>query len=808
MSSHSSTFKVLIAGGGIAALTLANILESCGIDYLLLESHDAIAPPAGASIGLFSNGLRILDQLGCYEPLLKHVSSQATLYLQDKHGNQMIKIPGGLHHYRARHGYAAQFMDRQWVLQCLYDNLQYKDRILLKRKITRVNHLEKGVQVITENGEQFHGSILAGLDGVHSTVRREMFRIGNEAQPGTFDPKELDLLPCDYLCLYGIAMNVPGWTDGEVYTVTGEGCSKVVVFAPNNRTYFFYFKRLPQRIHDKDLTKITKEMEEEWAKKHFDDHITPDLTFGQVYSCRISSMLTPVHEYVLKKWFFGRIITLGDAAHKTSPKGGQGANGTIESVAEFANCLLSNRPPSGDLGELKTADFDRIFRQVQQKRHDRARYLVKDGQDRQALASFRYPLMSTIAFNIIPHAGEEAQLLSQSLPFANGPSLHHLPLVPRVKAVPFDDELPAKPLTNTLFTRVVYCAIMIFLMNVALQRQDFYTLVPPPAWMEWTSIDAQSIGNFTKFLTARSTQKTTGLLMVLYYMSQLISPTLIYTIEGHRSGNWPTPLALPTLFLGLMGWKGIAFAAPLYNICSMLMGYSVPTGRFIEPAAAKALIPALILTYVIPGFLWLQLLSPNKPPFITSMLLYVAPVVAAAWVTAARFFSWLRTPRTGRDKPRFDRYMGGDSPTIQSAYRFAFAIQATIHLAILLYSYQRGIFPLDILHQASFDARFSSKVMKSLATSGLNYDLLLGTGSWFLGNMYSIWELRRHGYITDRTVIRMAIRLLAGQLLVGPGATWTALCYWRERVLLNLSKQGEMSLVQSKEAAARRKHIL
>jgi hypothetical protein len=68
--SFPENFKVLIAGGGVAGLTLANMLEKFDIDYTILESHGEIAPPVGASIGLFPNGLRILDQIGCYEPIM------------------------------------------------------------------------------------------------------------------------------------------------------------------------------------------------------------------------------------------------------------------------------------------------------------------------------------------------------------------------------------------------------------------------------------------------------------------------------------------------------------------------------------------------------------------------------------------------------------------------------------------------------------------------------------------------------------------------------------------------------------------
>lgn len=64
-----AAFKVIIVGGSIAGLTLANILERYGIDYVVLEKHDDIAPQLGASLGLLPHGSRILDQLGIYAKL-------------------------------------------------------------------------------------------------------------------------------------------------------------------------------------------------------------------------------------------------------------------------------------------------------------------------------------------------------------------------------------------------------------------------------------------------------------------------------------------------------------------------------------------------------------------------------------------------------------------------------------------------------------------------------------------------------------------------------------------------------------------
>ncbi len=63
-------FRVVIAGGGLGGLTLANALERAGIDYVLLEARDVIDPAVGASMGIMPNGSRILDQLDCFDDIL------------------------------------------------------------------------------------------------------------------------------------------------------------------------------------------------------------------------------------------------------------------------------------------------------------------------------------------------------------------------------------------------------------------------------------------------------------------------------------------------------------------------------------------------------------------------------------------------------------------------------------------------------------------------------------------------------------------------------------------------------------------
>jgi 2-polyprenyl-6-methoxyphenol hydroxylase-like FAD-dependent oxidoreductase len=215
-----------------------------------------------------------------------------------------------------RHGYGLFFFDRQKLLQILYEHIQHKDRIHLRKKVTEVSFVEKGVEVTCSDGSVVSGTFLVGADGIHSQVRRSMHRLGHTLEPGYFDLDEEDKVPCYYACSFGIAQHVPNWPVGQQSMVTGKGQSQLVVSGPDNRVYWFLFEKLPEIKYGKDIPRYTKEDEAEFVKRNHNVAITPEVTFGQVFAKRLSSTLTPLHEVVYKKWFFKRVITLGDSVHK------------------------------------------------------------------------------------------------------------------------------------------------------------------------------------------------------------------------------------------------------------------------------------------------------------------------------------------------------------------------------------------------------------------------------------------------------------------------------------------------------------
>lgn len=69
-------------------------------------------------------------------------------------------------------------------------------------------------------------------------------------------------------------------------------------------------------------------------------NITAGVTFSDIFSNRRTAIMTAIEEGVAEKWTTGRLVIMGDAAHKMVPHAAMGANQAMESAACFASHLL------------------------------------------------------------------------------------------------------------------------------------------------------------------------------------------------------------------------------------------------------------------------------------------------------------------------------------------------------------------------------------------------------------------------------------------------------------------------------------
>lgn len=221
---ESKPFKVIIAGGSIAGLSLALMLEKNGIDFVVLEGYPSIAPQVGASIGMLPNGLRILDQLGCCDDVIKRADIHVDkLSFHDSCGqfsgvltilvNRWRKsefsykiclfsfIGYFLHELRPfffffcrSHSYPLLFLERRALIQTLYDHIEDKPKILTSEKVVTIKNSPLDVTVTTNTGKSFSGDMLAGADGINSTIRQKMWEESQLVDPTWIDPSEINCM--------------------------------------------------------------------------------------------------------------------------------------------------------------------------------------------------------------------------------------------------------------------------------------------------------------------------------------------------------------------------------------------------------------------------------------------------------------------------------------------------------------------------------------------------------------------------------------------------------------------------------------
>lgn len=724
------------------------------------------------------------------------------------------------------------FFDRQWLLEILYGHVQHKDRVLLNKRVAKVDLVGGGVKVTTSDGSSYDGALLIGADGIYSQVREEMFRLGDQLQPGAFPPDASEKATCYYRCSFGIAQDFPGFQSGEISYVRARDYNQLIISGPRDRVYWFFFDRLPTPKHGKDIPRYTKEDEAEFVKKFYDTPVTESSTFGELYSRKISSTLTPLHEVVFDKWFFRRILLFGDSIHKVrsappppasitpginstlqpNPLSGQGGNSAIESGAELVNQLLrvrDSRP--GGLDGLTEPEVERILQKVQETRHDRVKFLVDDSHKLEAISAYEIPIVSTFFLRVLtPVIGEAAILDNISKNFVGAVQIERLPTPARSvgTSIPWSDGLPAKPVgkrTSWLVSGAYAAGVgsLLWLAGKALR----IPLEELTSWGGLGRIDRPWVGSEgSKLLMSKLVsffsyplvgRDPSHRVQLIYFMAELAAPILMYTVDGYRRANQRNLLALPSAFLGIMQIKAIARVAPVHAILSALHSSGMePSGNSVPTEVAKALLPALTLGYAIPTALMLAPTANTKIWQDWTALWQFSPVFVPALTSlisaGIRWWNRRRGPKhREQEKDEGSHSSSEGLSVLKSAYASVFTVQAAAHIAILAYSrFHPSISISDMFFGVPnpFSPRWNLPDTAAKANVFLKYDMLISCTASVASNLYSIWDLRRKGYVSTRDAMRAAVGVAMGVVAVGPGATWMGLSYWREGVIVDVGR--------------------
>ncbi|KAI0151994.1 FAD/NAD(P)-binding domain-containing protein [Hypoxylon sp. NC0597] len=342
----NGNFKVIVVGGGPVGLTMANALAKAGIDFVVLELRPAVAEDEGASLVLGPQSMRVLAQIG----ILDHLKSIGMEVIECRlnaasDGYMHKKLPARdviltQTTYLISHGCAAYMFNRAHLVRALYDGLSEsnKSRVLTNKKVTDVSADASGVSVLCGDGTKYDGSIVIGADGVHSMVRKRMRELALKASP-EIDIDEEKPFVSEYKtawCSFPLQGDEKGGPPGSVWWGHSKDHS-VQYLLGNDRAWMFIYERLPAPT--RESPRYTEADTVAFVEKWGDLFICDNMQVKDVFPQRYHGGMTILQEGVLKRWFWGRMVLVGDAAHKFTSNQGLGYNDGLDDTTILANQL-------------------------------------------------------------------------------------------------------------------------------------------------------------------------------------------------------------------------------------------------------------------------------------------------------------------------------------------------------------------------------------------------------------------------------------------------------------------------------------
>ena len=332
--------RVVIVGGGIGGLALALMLKARAIPCEVYEAS-ARNRELGVGINVLPHAIAELAELGLLPRLDAVAVRTRELIYANRFGQEIWREPRGVDA-----GYKVpQFSIHRGRLQGVL-----REAVLerLGRKAIRAGHAfvsfaqgEGGVKArfkATSGARStVVGDILVGCDGIHSTVRRQLY------------PGEAGLSWNGVLMWRG-ATNAKGFLDGRTMIVAGGFNNKLVLYPigkgskPGTQLVNWV---VTYRMGDGSTPPPRRE---DWNRRgtmaelmpHVARFSTPHVDLPKLVKGAPAFFEYPMADRdPLSRWTHGRVTLLGDAAHPMYPVGSNGASQAILDARCLADALAS-----------------------------------------------------------------------------------------------------------------------------------------------------------------------------------------------------------------------------------------------------------------------------------------------------------------------------------------------------------------------------------------------------------------------------------------------------------------------------------
>ncbi|KAF9146902.1 hypothetical protein BG015_011478 [Linnemannia schmuckeri] len=424
--------RVLISGAGLAGLLLGILLEKAGIPYDIYERAAEIKP-IGAVMSLSPNILTAFEQLGLYEELMSFSKEaiDSTFYT-----DQLDVVTTNAAITADLVGYECILFARPELYDLLYRQIP-SSKVHFSMKVVSFEQDKKGVTITLGDNTTVRGDILVGADGAHSAVRTHLYKALNKQ--GLLPRSDTEAMSVSYISLVGTTDAL----DPTKYPcVLRENCNSSFIIGDKKTPYTWCTFTIPGNricwnvIIQLGLDPVADELagSPDWVvqennKKMMDSirHFkTPYGTMGDLFDVTQIERVSKVsfEDKLFETWNHGRVVLVGDAAHKLLPSTGAGAVNAMQDSVLLGNHIYDIHPTSHEnikaaLSDYKEERFDAVKEQYPQS------YISAKIMYGHTLSE---RILRQVVFNWLPESIKRKQLLKDT---AYRPQANFLPLVPK-----------------------------------------------------------------------------------------------------------------------------------------------------------------------------------------------------------------------------------------------------------------------------------------------------------------------------------------------------------------------------------------